>query len=105
MTIGIWMIGILLLGLTPPLLALILCLILIKKKSYKKLSKKQKSSKKKAGNAEQITSLCAYYLNNLVKLKMDLSKQIQFLRDMFHFYLNFLIVHGLNKIPNLPCNM
>jgi len=41
MTIGIWMIGILLLGLTPPLLALILCLILIKKKSYKKLSKKQ----------------------------------------------------------------
>ena len=41
MTIGIWMIGILLLGLTPPLLALILCLILIKKNSYKKLSKKQ----------------------------------------------------------------
>jgi hypothetical protein len=50
-------------------------------KTMKKLSKKQKSSKKKAGNAEQITSLCAYYLNNLVKLKMDLSKQIQFLRD------------------------
>ena len=40
MTIGIWMIGILLLGLTPPFLALILCLILIKKNSYKKLSKK-----------------------------------------------------------------
>ena len=41
MTIGIWMIGILLLGLTPPLLALILCLILIKNNSYKKISKKQ----------------------------------------------------------------
>ena len=41
MDIGIWMIVILLLGLTPPLLALILCLILIKKNPYKKLSKKQ----------------------------------------------------------------
>ena len=41
MSIGIWMIAILLLGLTLPLLALILCLILIKKNPYKKLSKKQ----------------------------------------------------------------
>ena len=40
MTIGIWMIAIFILGLAPPLLALILCLILIKKNSYKKLSKK-----------------------------------------------------------------
>ena len=41
MDIGIWMIAILFLGLTPTLIALILCLILIKKNSYKKLSKKQ----------------------------------------------------------------
>ena len=41
MTIGIWMIVIVLFSLTPPLLALILCLILIKKNPYKKLSKKQ----------------------------------------------------------------
>jgi uncharacterized RDD family membrane protein YckC len=41
MTIGIWTIAILLLALTPPLLALILCLILIKKNPYKKLSNKQ----------------------------------------------------------------
>ena len=41
MDIGIWMIVILLLGLTPPLLALILCLILIKKNPYKKLFKNQ----------------------------------------------------------------
>ena len=41
MDIGIWMIAILFLGLTPTLIALILCLILIKKNPYKKLSKKQ----------------------------------------------------------------
>ena len=41
MDIGIWMIIILLIGLTPTLLALILCLILIKKNPYKKLSKNQ----------------------------------------------------------------
>ena len=41
MDIGIWMIVILFLGLTPTLIALILCLMLIKKNPYKKLSKKQ----------------------------------------------------------------
>ena len=41
MDIGIWMIIILLIGLTPTFLALILCLILIKKNPYKKLSKNQ----------------------------------------------------------------
>ena len=41
MDIGIWMIIILLIALTPTLLALILCLILIKKNPYKKLSKNQ----------------------------------------------------------------
>tara|TARA_B100001063_G_scaffold157012_1_gene146447 strand:+ start:74 stop:565 length:492 start_codon:yes stop_codon:yes gene_type:complete len=41
MDIGIWMIAILFLGLTPTLIALILCLILTKKNPYKKLSKKQ----------------------------------------------------------------
>ena len=41
MDIGIWMIAILFLGLTPTLIALILCLMLIKKNPYKKLSKKQ----------------------------------------------------------------
>ena len=41
MDIGIWMIAILFLGLTPTLIALILCLILIKKNPYKSLSKKQ----------------------------------------------------------------
>ena len=41
MDVGIWMIAILFLGLTPTLIALILCLILIKKNPYKKLSKKQ----------------------------------------------------------------
>ena len=41
MDIGIWIIIILLIGLTPTLLALILCLILIKKNPYKKLSKNQ----------------------------------------------------------------
>ena len=41
MDIGIWMIVILLIGLTPTFLALILCLILIKKNPYKKLSKNQ----------------------------------------------------------------
>ena len=41
MDIGIWMIAILFLGLTPTLIATILCLILIKKNPYKKLSKKQ----------------------------------------------------------------
>ena len=41
MDIGIWMIIILLIGLTPTLLALILCLILIKKNPYKKLSNNQ----------------------------------------------------------------
>ena len=41
MDIGIWMIAILFLGLTPTLIALILCLILIKKNPYKKLSKNQ----------------------------------------------------------------
>ena len=41
MDIGNWMIAILFLGLTPTLIALILCLILIKKNPYKKLSKKQ----------------------------------------------------------------
>jgi uncharacterized RDD family membrane protein YckC len=41
MDIGIWMIAILFLGLTPTLIALILCLILIKKNPYKNLSKKQ----------------------------------------------------------------
>ena len=41
MDIGIWMIIILLIGLTPTLLALILCLILLKKNPYKKLSKNQ----------------------------------------------------------------
>ncbi|MDC0616884.1 RDD family protein [Candidatus Pelagibacter ubique] len=41
MDIGIWMIIILLTGLTPTFLALILCLILIKKNPYKKLSKNQ----------------------------------------------------------------
>jgi len=41
MDIGIWMIAILFLGLTPTLIATILCLILIKKNHYKKLSKKQ----------------------------------------------------------------
>ena len=41
MDIGIWMIALLFLGLTPTLVALILCLTLIKKNPYKKLSKKQ----------------------------------------------------------------
>jgi uncharacterized RDD family membrane protein YckC len=41
MDIGIWMIALLFLGLTPTLIALILCLTLIKKNPYKKLSKKQ----------------------------------------------------------------
>ena len=41
MDIGIWMIALLFLGLTPTLIATILCLILIKKNPYKKLSKKQ----------------------------------------------------------------
>ena len=41
MDIGVWIIIILLIGLTPTLLALILCLILIKKNPYKKLSKNQ----------------------------------------------------------------
>ena len=41
MDIGIWMIAILFLGLTPTLIALILCFILIKKNPYKKLTKKQ----------------------------------------------------------------
>ena len=41
MDIGIWMIAILFLGLTPTLVALILCLTLIKKNPYNKLSKKQ----------------------------------------------------------------
>ena len=41
MDIGIWMIAMLFLGLTPTLIALILCLMLIKKNPYKKLSKKQ----------------------------------------------------------------
>ena len=41
MDIGIWMIIILLIGLTPTFLALILCLILIKKNPYKKLTKNQ----------------------------------------------------------------
>ena len=41
MDIGFWMIIILLIGLTPTLLALILCLILLKKNPYKKLSKNQ----------------------------------------------------------------
>ena len=41
MTIATWMIAIILFSLTPPLLALILCLTLIKKNPYKKLSKKQ----------------------------------------------------------------
>ena len=41
MDIGIWMIALLFLGLTPTLVSLILCLTLIKKNPYKKLSKKQ----------------------------------------------------------------
>ena len=41
MTIGIWMIVIIAIALSPPLIALILCLLLIEKNPYKKLSNKQ----------------------------------------------------------------
>ena len=41
MTIGIWMIVIFAIALSPPLIALILCLLLIEKNPYKKLSNKQ----------------------------------------------------------------
>ena len=41
MTIGIWMIIIFAIALSPPLIALILCLLLIEKNPYKKLSNKQ----------------------------------------------------------------
>ena len=40
MSIGIWMFILILIGLTPPILSLILCLIIIKKKPYKKLTSK-----------------------------------------------------------------
>ena len=41
MTIGIWMIIIFAIALSPPLISLILCLLLIEKNPYKKLSNKQ----------------------------------------------------------------